>query len=67
MSSIKWFQKFILEGDSIIVHRALCETSTLPFIMEPVILGMHALWKYYITYFYTLSYKYIFTKLQQYY
>ena len=45
MSSIKWFQKFILEGDSIIVHRALCETSTLPFIVEPVILGMHALWK----------------------
>ena len=45
MSSIKWFQKFILEGDSIIVHRALCETSTLPFIVELVILGRHALWK----------------------
>ena len=38
-------QDLILEGDSIIVHRALCEMSTLPSSVEPIIEGMHAICK----------------------
>ena len=38
-------QEFILEGDSLIVHHALYETSLPPSSVEPIIMGMHALSK----------------------
>lgn len=38
-------QEFILEGDSIIIHTALCKTSNPPPLVEPVILGMHTLYR----------------------
>lgn len=38
-------QEFILEWDSIIVHRALCDMSTPLASIEPIILVMHALFR----------------------
>ncbi|XP_075665921.1 uncharacterized protein LOC142635688 [Castanea sativa] len=36
-------QEFILEGDSIVIYRALCEVSSPPTAVEPLIEGMHTL------------------------
>lgn len=36
-------QEFILEGDSTIIYKALCETSSPPSFVELVIIGMYAL------------------------
>nr|POE66895.1 hypothetical protein CFP56_28318 [Quercus suber] len=36
-------QEFVLEGDSTIIYKALCEISSPPSSVEPVIVGMHAL------------------------
>ncbi|XP_075663169.1 uncharacterized protein LOC142632690 [Castanea sativa] len=36
-------QEFVLEGDSIIIYKALCEISSPPSSMELVIVAMHAL------------------------
>ncbi|KAK9996914.1 hypothetical protein SO802_021600 [Lithocarpus litseifolius] len=38
-------QDLILEGDSITIHKAICETSTPPSSVEPVIEGMHTICK----------------------
>lgn len=36
-------QEFILEGDSTVIYRALCEVSSPPAAVEPLIEGMHTL------------------------
>ena len=36
-------QEFILEGDSTIIYKALCDSSSPPSAVELVIIGMHAL------------------------
>ena len=36
-------QEFILEGDSTIIYKALCDTSSPPSAVEPVTIGMQAL------------------------
>ncbi|KAK9987726.1 hypothetical protein SO802_027965 [Lithocarpus litseifolius] len=36
-------QEFILKGDSTIIYKALCDTSSPPTTVKPVITGMHAL------------------------
>ena len=36
-------QEFILEGDSTIIYKALCDTSSPPSSVVPVTIGIHAL------------------------